>query len=263
MNNTGYPSSPFEVGVGGSMKAFFLLILVFAGIIVLASTSLSNVDLTPDTPAEISVPVTGESTTVVDGYNIVSIQDDSAASTGQTAALIPGTGTCANPYTIRQGDSLSSIALLCDTSMAEIRLANPDIVNANLIYAGQQVNIPGAAAASNAIPVPITSGGINAPQVSANSLTAQGTAASIISPGTGVQVTGIDFPANTPVYFAIGPENTGYTIAASGVTDALGRVSTSLIVPVAPNPNEPWVIVVATSNAPIIQAASQPFLIQP
>jgi hypothetical protein len=113
--------------------------------------------------------------------------------------------------------------------------------------------------------VPVTSGQdapvITAPQVVTNPL-GQDYGAAVIAPGTGVQVTGVDFPANTPVYIAIGPQNTGYTIAASGVTDANGQIVTEIIVPTAPDPNEPWVVVVTTSESPTIQAASAPFLIQ-
>ena len=275
MDGSGYSPTPYDTGVGGSMKAFLLLVMVFSAIIIIASTSLANVDLTPDTAAAYVVPPTGSEVTVVEGYEIVAIQDDTIKTydggTGADfgAVPVPVTGSCSNPYTIRQGDSLSSISVLCDTSMAEIRLANPEIVNANLIYAGQQIRIPNApagAAANQTVPVPVTSGETlpqEAPQVVTNPLGSQDYGATAIRPVTGVQVTGIDFPSNVPVYIAIGPQNTGYTIAASAVTDAEGRVVSEIIVPTAPDPNEPWVIVIATSDSPVIQAASEPFLIQP
>lgn len=268
MNGSGYTPAPYDTGVGGSMKAFLLLVFVFSALIFLASTSLANVDLTPDTNTVYTIPQTGADATVVEGYEVVSIKDDTTTTidgdTGQTDYVVPVTGTCTNPYTIRQGDSLSSIAVICNTTMAEIRLANPEIVNANLIYAGQQIRIPdGAAVTSNTIPVPVTGQPVAQPQVVTNTLNNQDYGVSVIAPGTGVQVTGIEFPSNAPVYIAIGPQNTGYTIAASGVTDANGQVTASLIVPAATDPNEPWVVVIATSDSPVIQAASQPFYIQP
>lgn len=47
-------------------------------------------------------------------------------------------------YRIRTGDSLSGIANRYNTSVSALMKANPSITNANLIYAGRNLNIPGA-----------------------------------------------------------------------------------------------------------------------
>lgn len=47
-------------------------------------------------------------------------------------------------YLIRPGDTLSGIAARYHTSVAALMQANPQIHNANLIYAGQRLNVPGA-----------------------------------------------------------------------------------------------------------------------
>ena len=270
MNGTGMTPTPYGYGeVGSSMKVLLLLVIVFAAFIFIASTSLANVDLTPDTPAVVSNPAVLEDSTIVGGYEIVTIQNDSpvvldsGTGTGQDVIAVPVTGTCSDPYVVRQGDMLSSIAVLCDTTIADIRLANPEIVNANMIYAGQQIRIPSQSNAALPVPVPVTSVNETAPQVVTNPLGTQDMDMAVISPGTGVQATGINFPPNTPVYIAIGPRDTGYTITASGTTDQNGSVAASIIVPAAPDANDPWVVVITTTETPVIQAASAPFLIQP
>jgi LysM repeat protein len=47
-------------------------------------------------------------------------------------------------YQIRSGDTLSGIAARYRTTVAALMQANPQIHNANLIYAGQKLNVPGA-----------------------------------------------------------------------------------------------------------------------
>jgi LysM repeat protein len=46
-------------------------------------------------------------------------------------------------YRIKSGDTLSAIAKRYDTSVGALMKANPQIKNANLIYAGKSLNIPG------------------------------------------------------------------------------------------------------------------------
>lgn len=47
-------------------------------------------------------------------------------------------------YTIKSGDTLSGIASKYGTSVSELMSLNPYIKNANLIYAGNSLNLPGA-----------------------------------------------------------------------------------------------------------------------
>lgn len=64
---------------------------------------------------------------------------------------------CGSPYYVQNGDSLSSIALACGISLSVLEQANPQINDLNLIYPGEQVNIP-----SGIIPV---TGGLTVPVV--------------------------------------------------------------------------------------------------
>lgn len=53
-------------------------------------------------------------------------------------------GDCGDSYTVRKGDYLRKIARLCETSVAAIERANPEIKNPNRIYPGQVIMLPGA-----------------------------------------------------------------------------------------------------------------------
>lgn len=75
-----------------------------------------------------------------------------------TLAVSPQTETTATPvtpaltYTIQSGDYLALIAERFNTTVEEILAANPDIANADMISAGQVLNIPSqstSAASSN------------------------------------------------------------------------------------------------------------------
>src|SRR5687767_14287582 len=46
-------------------------------------------------------------------------------------------------YQIKWGDTLSGIAARNNTTVSALMKANPQITNANLIYAGRQLNTPG------------------------------------------------------------------------------------------------------------------------
>ena len=53
-------------------------------------------------------------------------------------------GDCGDSYTVQRGDYLRKIARLCETTIAAIERANPDIKNLNRIYPGQVIMLPGA-----------------------------------------------------------------------------------------------------------------------
>jgi LysM repeat protein len=57
-----------------------------------------------------------------------------------TTVLDPGTGL---DYTVKKGDTLSSIARKYGTTVQALLAANPQITNANLIRVGQFIRIPG------------------------------------------------------------------------------------------------------------------------
>lgn len=72
-------------------------------------------------------------------------------------------GSGSSTYTVRAGDSLSSIAATYGTTVSQILAANPQITNANLISVGETINIP-TGSANNMIPIyqPVNTGLLNA-----------------------------------------------------------------------------------------------------
>ena len=61
-------------------------------------------------------------------------------------------GNCQSPYIIRPGETLGGIARRCGVTIAAIMMSNPQVTNIDLIFDGQQLTIPGAAAAPAAPP---------------------------------------------------------------------------------------------------------------
>lgn len=55
---------------------------------------------------------------------------------------VAASSACGTSYVVRSGDTLSSIASRCDTTVAALRLANPNL--GSWIYAGQTLWLPGA-----------------------------------------------------------------------------------------------------------------------
>jgi LysM repeat protein len=281
MNGSDYPSPSYgqDAGWGGRMKAFFLLVILFLAFVLFASSGASQADLNPYSTESQGAVAPASGTTAQTNPDVISIQGNNNTA-AQTNYVVPVTGTCSNPYTVQSGDILSGIASICNTTVAAIRLANPSITNANLIYPGQQLVIPGASAPQQQVQVPVTGNQGSAsnqnPDVSVVPTTPQQPApttqpAPAVIPQTGpgprlaagsmVQVKAINFPPNTPVNIAIGPQNAGYNVTAASITDASGQIVTNITLPAAPDANTPWAVVVATSGSKTVQAMSQPFYI--
>lgn len=109
-------------------------------------------------------------------------------------------------YTVRRGDTLTSIARRYNVTVSSIAAANR-LSNPNRIYAGQRLFIPGKSAYN------------------------PGAAALLLSPtrgssGTQVQVTARGFPPNATITVGIGPEYSEFTQVARGTTDASGTFTT-------------------------------------
>lgn len=60
-----------------------------------------------------------------------------------TARPVLAAPDCGDTYTVQRGDYLAKIARTCGVSLSLLKAANPQIVNWNLIYPGQKINIPG------------------------------------------------------------------------------------------------------------------------
>jgi len=95
---------------------------------------------------------------------------------GTTSAPPSSTGSTSagGNYTVKSGDSLSAIAAAHGVSLQALEAANPQITNPNLIYPGQNINIPGSGGTTSAPPSSTgsTSAGSNYTVKSGDSLSA-------------------------------------------------------------------------------------------
>jgi hypothetical protein len=249
------------------MRVFILLIIFFLAFLMLVNSSIAGLDLTPDTPLPEAFSATSQP-------QVIHIQENPAPS--QIPALLPVTGGCSDPYTVRSGDTLSQIAVNCNTTLAFLTQVNPQMPNVDCIYPGQQINIhnsntvqppaPCRASALQAavaptfeVPVPI----VALPPTCAcyTGLVPVSGSNPIIISGSGLYVTALNFPPDTSVDVAIGPHTMGYTVVASGMTDANGSLRVQITVPTAPDAQTPWVVVVMTNTASPIKVMSKPFYI--
>ena len=72
---------------------------------------------------------------------------------GLTLGALRPTPALADSYQVQPGDTLSSIAERYGTTQGVLRALNPAIDSADLLYIGQEIDLP-----DNAVPVPTTSG---------------------------------------------------------------------------------------------------------
>jgi len=77
-------------------------------------------------------------------FVLLSVLLASFASTSSAFAAPASAGQCGTSATVVSGDTLRKIAERCGTSVAALRLANPEIGWGNLIYPNQVLLLPGA-----------------------------------------------------------------------------------------------------------------------
>jgi len=77
-------------------------------------------------------------------FVLLSVLLASFASTSSAFAAPALTGQCGTSVTVVSGDTLRKVADRCGTSVAALRLANPEIGWGNLIYPNQVLLVPGA-----------------------------------------------------------------------------------------------------------------------
>jgi hypothetical protein len=153
---------------------------------------------------------------------------------------------CGDSVTVVYGDSLREIANRCNTTVAAILAANPEITNRNLIRVGQVITLPGE-----------NDGGENEPTPDAAALTIQPTSG---PPGTTLRVTGQNYPPLTEVVVGIGVPASEPITSFRAMTNAGGNLNTQIAVPADAGANERFVVVAYVPGQGGARATSQEFI---
>jgi len=143
-------------------------------------------------------------------------------------AIAAAPQSCGPTYTVQPGDTLSGIAVSCGIPLATLEQANPQIQDYNLIYPGEQINIPQAV-------IPITGAAIAISPASGN-------------PGTQVTVSGANFPSNATVSISATQQAGSGSASASTTTDANGNFSATLAIPSNAPAGSLWAITAAAAT---------------
>lgn len=203
--------------------------------------------------------------------------------------------SCGSTYTVQRGDYLAKIARLCNTTVADLLLANPNIKDRNIIYTGQVLKIPSGTQPDAGIggsvymvkpgdtlneiarlfkvslqdilkvnpsitnPNRIEAGlQIKLPEGAARVRTAG------IDPRTGkagdrvtLAVTG--FAANTDVEIRFGLSESDNSVVGTLKTDAKGAILQTVNIPTSVQQGKSYIFVVQVKASPSEKAISNPF----
>src|SRR5512133_296411 len=99
---------------GNWMRIFFILALFLAALILIVPNLTAGVDLTPDSAGVAQAAAPPD--VPVSQPQVITI-NESPATIVQSSAIMAVTGGCTNPYTVQSGDSLSQIAVNCNTTL--------------------------------------------------------------------------------------------------------------------------------------------------
>ncbi|MAU11888.1 MAG: hypothetical protein CL607_18830 [Anaerolineaceae bacterium] len=133
--------------------------------------------------------------------------------------------TCDSPYEVLGGDNLYRIAVDCNTTVAALLNANPDIDDPSLIFPGQMMNIPGGGTARS-VSIRPDSG----------------------PAGTTIRVFASGFPPGAQVEVGMGPPASEYVVVATREINADGELDATLQISPQIEPPQERVAVVVLNN---------------
>jgi len=164
-----------------------------------------------------------------------------------TPTTTPEPGSTSGVYTVVAGDTLFRISLMYNTTVAAILSVNPSIENANRIFVGQRINLPGG-----------TGGGTSGGGTSGGGTTSGGTTTgaraevtTTISAGGTINVKVYGFPANAPVDIRVGPSGEAYRVVVDATTDASGYASSSVTIPGDAVDGATWQALILTTESAV------------
>jgi hypothetical protein len=230
------------------MKAKPLLVLLFFVLFIalFASRAIGNTDLTPDTPP---APTTEMFDAVFFG----------SGGSGGTVAGQP----CGGAYTVRAGDTLTRIALICGVPLANLLAANPNITDPHRISIGQVIQIYYAPAPPSAdVPPAAPTAVPTAAPAAAQPAVLPESRPEGLRPGGTVHVILKDLPPSTPVRIAIGKDGERPLQIDERTPDAQGGLSLTVAIPQRAVPGERWVVTVTSTAWPDFEVTSVPFEIE-
>jgi murein DD-endopeptidase MepM/ murein hydrolase activator NlpD len=254
--------------------ALFLFIAIFAGNVV-TTVNLTNTPLPPGGPTS-----------------------DMLLPGGPAQPGLAGQGGCGGGYTVRSGDTLSSIAQGCGVTLQDLLAANPGLANPNVIHPGQVIVVPrpgpatpaapatAAAPASTATPAPLpqdTPAPTVAPAVAATAelemqleppispagaMPAPGgspkpPAMAVLHPGDTLNIHLRGFPPGAAVRILFGPQGFAPSEVGAAVADAQGTYNGALTIPANAPPGTRWQVTVQTVTGPRVEVVSPPVLVRP
>jgi LysM repeat protein len=152
---------------------------------------------------------------------------------------------CGDTYTVRPGDTLSGIAALCQTTVAGILDANPDISDPRDIFVGQQLVIPQPPEEEEqpTLSISPTCG----------------------PPETEVSVEGRTFPADVVVTLEIGrlaAQAADFDVVERLVSDADGSFDTQETIPDSAVQGQDWILVgVVRTRGTVLEIPSNLFFV--
>ncbi len=142
-------------------------------------------------------------------------------------------GDCGTEYTVQPGDSLTRIAVVCDTTVEALREANPGVVS--LIRRGDVLNIPVAGESGPVIAITPVTG----------------------NSGTLLTVLGNGFPVSSPAELTLQAADGTALLPAQITTDTNGAVNLNVTVPNVTPGSELAVVITAGD----VSATSNPFFV--
>lgn len=167
-----------------------------------------------DTVYDYRVAESGEPVILCDTYPAMPTEPTPTAETP--------TSPCGDQYTVEAGDRLLEIAEECNTTVASLMVANPDIPNRDLIFTGQVLNIP-ADGMQRSVSIRPYSG----------------------PPGSTVTLFASGFPPGAQVQLGFGPPQSEYEVVATREIAADGELTALLQIPTWVAPSDELVAVVA------------------
>jgi hypothetical protein len=250
------------------VKLFFVLVFFLFFIALFAGGALGDTDLTPHTPPDPNRPVTNFSSPA------------------------GASGVCGSVYTVRSGDTLSSIARACGITLENLLAANPAITNPNLIHVDQRVNIPGGSASQPqpaAPAAPVLPGATAVQGVRSQGADAPATAPTDayldafriasdpnnakwpthtpvppkdMQPGAVIDTSVQGLYSNTPVRIGISKVGQEPVIVGEGVSRADGSFFAQVMIPLEAKAGEDWVVTFMQDGSPPKSIPISPFKVQ-